>query len=49
MSTLAPLLRDFRGTLPDTGSSGVAPAGVPGVTFFWIGEPLPRAPYSDAA
>ncbi len=24
--------------------SGVAPTGVSGVTFFWIGEPVPRTP-----
>ena len=44
MSTLAPLLRDFRRTLPSTRATGVAPTGVPGVTFFWIDEPVPRAP-----
>lgn len=44
MSTLAPLLREFRGALRDRSQSGVAPTGVPGVTFFWIGEPVPRAP-----
>lgn len=44
MSTLAPLLREFRSNLPTRSESGVAPTGVPGVTFFWIGEPVPRAP-----
>jgi AraC-like DNA-binding protein len=44
MSTLAPLLRELRSTLRDPGESGVAPTGVPGVTFFWAGEPVPRAP-----
>lgn len=44
MSTLAPLLREFRDSLPARSESGVAPTGVPGVTFFWIGEPVPRSP-----
>ena len=44
MSTLAPLLREFRGGLPDRSESGVAPTGVPGVTFFWVGEAVSRAP-----
>lgn len=44
MSTLAPRLRDFRDGLPSRDESGVAPTGVPGVTFFWIGERVPRAP-----
>ncbi|MCB1054661.1 MAG: AraC family transcriptional regulator [Acidobacteria bacterium] len=41
---LAPLLREFRATLPSLKESGVAATGVPGVTFFWIGKPVPRAP-----
>lgn len=44
MTTLAPLLRELRAGLPHTGASGVAATGVPGVTLFWIGEPVPRAP-----
>lgn len=44
MPTLAPLLREFRDGLPTFKESGVAPTGVPGVTFFWIGKPVPRAP-----
>lgn len=44
MSTLAPLLREFRSTLRDRAASGVAATGVPGVTFFWIGAPVPRKP-----
>jgi AraC-like DNA-binding protein len=44
MTTLAPLLREFRATLRDRGVTGIAPTGVPGVTFFWIGESVPRRP-----
>lgn len=44
MSTLAPLLREFRGGLPTRAESGVAATGVPGVTFSWVGEAVPRAP-----
>ena len=45
MSTLAPLLREFRSSLRDRGETGVSPTGVPGLTFFWIGKVLPRTPY----
>ena len=44
MSTLAPLLQAFRRTLPTERRTGVAATGLPGVTFFWIGEALPRTP-----
>ncbi|MCA9691550.1 MAG: AraC family transcriptional regulator [Nannocystaceae bacterium] len=44
MSTLAPLLRAFRDTIPSRARSGVAETGVPGVIFFWIDEPTPRSP-----
>jgi len=44
MSTLAPLLREFQNSLADRSESGVAITGVPGVTFFWAKEPVPRAP-----
>ena len=44
MSILAPLLRRFRETLRDHSEMGVAPTGVPGVTFFWIAKPVGRAP-----
>jgi AraC-like DNA-binding protein len=44
MSTLAPILREFRTGLPSLEKNGVAPTGVPGVTFFWIGKTVPRAP-----
>ena len=44
MATLAPLLREFRGTLRDRAASGVAATGVPGVSFFWLGAPVRRAP-----
>ncbi len=44
MSGLAPLLRDFRQSLHTLNSSGVAPTGVPGVTFFWNDNSVPRAP-----
>ncbi len=44
MSTLAPLLCQFRDTLRDRGESGSASTGIPGVTFFWIGKVLPRTP-----
>jgi AraC-like DNA-binding protein len=44
MATLAQRLEGFRKTLRDLGESGVAATGVPGVTFFWIGRPVRRAP-----
>lgn len=44
MSTLAPLLREIRARAADRSESGVAPTGVPGVSVFWVDEPVPRAP-----
>lgn len=44
MSTLAPLLQELWTTIRETRPSGVAPTGVPGVTFFWNDQPVPRAP-----
>lgn len=44
MSTLATLLRDLHGKLAKGRASGVAPTGVPGVNFFWVGESVARAP-----
>jgi AraC-like DNA-binding protein len=44
MSTLAPLLQQFRGSLRDRSESGAVPTDVAGVTFFWIGKILPRTP-----
>lgn len=44
MPTLAPLLQKLHGTLGSSSVSGVAPTDVPGVTYFWIGEFLPRTP-----
>jgi len=44
MSTLAPILREFRRALRDRGESGIAPTGLPGVTFFWNGGSVPRRP-----
>ncbi len=44
MSTLAPLLRSVRATVPSREVSGVAETGVPGVVFFWIDTPTPRSP-----
>jgi len=49
MSRLAPLLRDLYNRLPARGKTGVAPTGVPGVTFFWISRPIPRAPLIHSA
>lgn len=42
--TLAPLLHTFRTTRGGTTESGVLETGVPGVTFFWNEQPVPRAP-----
>ena len=44
MSTLAAPLAAFRATLPSKELTGVAETGVPGVSFFWIGEDKPRSP-----
>lgn len=48
MSTLAPLLRELRSRLRDDSVSGVAPTGVAGLTFFWIGEALAVQPRAQA-
>ncbi|HJL28967.1 MAG TPA: AraC family transcriptional regulator, partial [Polyangiaceae bacterium LLY-WYZ-15_(1-7)] len=44
MKTLAPLLEELRKSIGSSRTSGVAPTGVPGATFFWNDEPLRRAP-----
>jgi AraC-like DNA-binding protein len=43
-ATLAPLLHDYRSSRDGTAQSGVVDTGVPGVTFFWNDQPIPRAP-----
>ncbi|MCB1743761.1 MAG: AraC family transcriptional regulator [Gammaproteobacteria bacterium] len=44
MSTLASALGELRRSVSSIEESGLVQTGVPGVSFFWIGESLPRTP-----
>jgi AraC-like DNA-binding protein len=44
MSTLTSLLRELRLLTPAARPSGVASTHIPGVTFFWDEQPVPRSP-----
>ncbi len=44
MSTLGPLLTNYRRSLSSNAPSGTVETGVPGVLFFWIDNDTPRSP-----
>ena len=44
MSVLATHFRELQNQFQGSGSDGLVPTNVPGVQFFWVTEPVPRAP-----
>ncbi|MEJ2721259.1 MAG: AraC family transcriptional regulator [bacterium] len=44
MPALAPFFRELQSTFQGSEGAGTVPTNVPGVQFFWVTEPTPRAP-----